>query len=99
MRHMRKLIGNNTTECLWPYILSIIKNRPCHAYILRKSIQQKFGFTPGTVTAYRVLYSLKKEGLVSIRKDGRKRVYAITPTGRRALWQAREYYRKTASVI
>ena len=99
MKHMEKLAANNTTDCLWPYILSIIKEKPCHAYILRKAIRERFGFTPGTVTAYRVLYSLRKEGLVSIKRKGRKRVYTITPEGRKALMEAKEYYRKIVSFL
>lgn len=97
MKHMRKLAENSTTDCLWPYILSIITKNPCHAYVLRKAIKERFGFTPGTVTAYRVLYSLKKEGLVSISREGRRRVYAITPSGTIALKQAKEYYNRIGS--
>ena len=96
MRHIRKLMKNNTTGCLWPYILSIIKDRPCHAYVIRRLVKERFGFTPGNVTAYRVLYSLRKSGLVSLERSGRKRVYSTTRKGREALAQARSYYKGLA---
>lgn len=99
MHPIKKLRANTTTDCLWPYILSILSKNPTHAYTLRSQIARRFGFTPGTVTSYRVIYSLKKEGLVSSSTDGRKTVYSITPQGRSALRKAKESYRQLAQKL
>ena len=93
-KHLRRLEKLNTTECLWVYILKILSKGPSHAYVLRKQIEQEFGFRPGTVTAYRVLYDLQKLGLVKKHKEGMKRIYEITPNGRADLKKAASYYRE-----
>lgn len=95
----RRLAENTTTECLYPYILKILLFGPTHGYILRKNIQEKFGFLPGTVTCYRVLYRLKAAGLVEKKVVGRKRVYAITQKGKSELEKAADLYRKTAKFL
>lgn len=75
-----------TKENLWLYILSLLKERDMYGYELRAAIAERFGFKPGTVTAYRVLYALKRAGFVeTVEKNmsGRERkYYKITDTGR-----------------
>lgn len=89
---MKKLFRNNTYDCLWPYILRILKDKPSHAYVLREEIKSRFGFRPGKVAAYLVLYSLGSKGYVQKKKDGRKNVYSITDKGRKLLKEAENFY-------
>ncbi len=96
---LKKLARNNTFECLWPYILRILKDKPSHAYVLRKEIEKRFGFKPGSVTAYFVLYSLRKKGYVEKRKSGRKQVYTITPKGKELLKKAVNFYSGRAKLL
>jgi DNA-binding PadR family transcriptional regulator len=90
---LRRLVQMNTKECLWIYILRILQDGPVHAYALRKEIEKRFGFRPGTVTAYKVLYSLSKSGFVKKTVSGRQKVYALTPAGRKALKDAVAFYK------
>lgn len=99
MKPLEKLARNNTLDCLWPYLLRILSDRPAHAYVLREEVSRRYGFRPGTVTAYRVLYSLRKEGMVEETEKGRKRVYRITRKGRHALRQCAEFYRERARML
>ncbi|NIO21827.1 MAG: PadR family transcriptional regulator [Candidatus Aenigmarchaeota archaeon] len=96
---LKKLEKNNTYDCLWPYILRILKDRPSHAYILRKEIEKRFGFKPGNVTAYLVLYSLRKKGYVEKKREGRKQVYNITDKGKNILKRSIEFYKERAKIL
>jgi len=98
-KHLKRLDKLNTTECLWIYILKILTKGPSHAYVLRKQIEQEFGFRPGTVTAYRVLYDLQKIGLVRKHKECMKRIYEITTKGKSDLKSAVDYYNNLAKKL
>ena len=95
-KHIKRLEKLNTTECLWVYVLKILSEGPSHAYVLRRQIQERFGFRPGTVTAYKVLYDLQRLGLVTKKKSGMKRIYEITDTGRQDLKKASDFYSELA---
>ena len=94
-----RLRESNTKENLWIYVLRILKDRPTHAYTIRKEINKRYGFRPGTMTAYKVLYGLKKRGLVSKKTDGRKKIYTITPKGRSELRSAILFYHHMLKVL
>ncbi len=96
---LKRLKELNTKECLWVYILRLLEEKPLHAYAVREEIKERFGFMPGTVTAYKVLYLLNKGGLVDKRKSGRQKVYSITPNGRRALEGAIDFYRERIRLL
>ena len=96
---MRRLRELNTRDCLWVYILRILADKPLHAYAIRKEIRERYGFTPGTVTAYKVLYLLRKSGHVQRRQEGRTNVYSITGLGRRDLEKASEFYGSIAKTL
>ena len=96
---LERLERLNTRECLWVYILRILSDGPAHGYSLRESVRERFGFRPGTVTAYKVLYLLGKEDFVKKSQDGRKKVYSITPKGRNALKEAAGFYRRMAGKL
>jgi DNA-binding PadR family transcriptional regulator len=82
---------------MWVYILKILsKSGPSHAYVLRRRIEEEFGFRPGTVTAYKVLYDMQNLGLVTKRKQGMKRIYEITEKGRQDLGKAAGFYMEMA---
>jgi PadR family transcriptional regulator PadR len=78
-----------TIDNLWLYILSLLKGKDMYGYELREEIVKKFNFLPGNVTAYRVLYALKRRGMVETTlKDveGRERkYYTITKSGKAEL--------------
>ncbi len=96
---LKRLRELNTTDNLWMYILKLLGENPMHAYAIREKISRRFGFRPGTVTAYKVLYLLKKQGLVSKEASGRHKVYTITPEGRKALMEAVDFYRERISML
>jgi DNA-binding PadR family transcriptional regulator len=81
----KRLEEKLTKENLWLYILSLLSKKDMYGYELRGAISDTFGFRPGNVTAYRVLYALKRGGFVRIitkRVGGRERkYYQITEKG------------------
>ena len=86
-----RLVRKTTKETLWLYLLSILERRSMYAYELREEIRRRFEFEVGEVTAYVIIYALKKEGFVALlreetRKEGLSRkYYQITPEGRALL--------------
>lgn len=94
-----RLRESNTKENLWMYVLRILKDGPTHAYTIREEIQRRYGFRPGSMTAYKVLYGLRKRGLVTKRAEGRKKVYSITAKGRLELGRAVSFYRRMLKLL
>ena len=90
---MKRLRELNTRECLWLYVLRILSEKPTHAYTIRSEIHDRFGFKPGNVTAYKVLYLLRRDGYVTQKRDGRIRIYTITDKGKSALKEAINFYK------
>jgi DNA-binding PadR family transcriptional regulator len=97
--HIKRLERLNTKDCLWIYVLGILKSKPMHAYAIREEIRVRFGFRPGTVTAYKVLHKLRKAGLVKNAEDGRRVVYSITPKGRADIKRAIDFYRERIKML
>jgi DNA-binding PadR family transcriptional regulator len=62
--------------------------------VLRKEIEEKFGFKTGNVTVYKVLYLLQRGRYVSKQKKGRRVIYSVTEKGIKALDEAKGFYRK-----
>lgn len=91
---LERLKRLNTKESLWLYVIHVLKDGPMHAYVLRKEIEEKFGFSTGNVTVYKVLYLLQKGGYVTKEKKGRRVIYSITETGIKALDEAKDFYKK-----
>ena len=93
----KRLKDKLTKENLWLYILTLLEKKEMYGYELRDSIKEEFGFLPGTVTAYRVLYALQKNGLVvSSKKEVKSRerkYYDITPAGKKELAMGKQVLR------
>ncbi|HJW96602.1 MAG TPA: helix-turn-helix transcriptional regulator [archaeon] len=96
---LQRLAELNTKDCLWVYVLRILQDGPRHAYVIRREISERFGFEPGTVTAYKVLYLLAKSGYVKKSVSGRQKVYALTPAGRKALREAIGFYKTRVKAL
>ncbi|PIU20909.1 MAG: PadR family transcriptional regulator [Candidatus Diapherotrites archaeon CG08_land_8_20_14_0_20_34_12] len=88
---LKRLKSKMTVELLWLYILSILKKEDMHAYALRSAIQKRFGFLPGNVTAYVVLYKLQSRGFVKKKAIGNRVVYSITPNGKKLIKSAEKF--------
>lgn len=96
---LKRLRELNTTDNLWVYVLKILTDQPMHAYALRDAVRKRFGFMPGTVTAYKVLYLLKRDGLVDKKAEGRQKIYTVTDKGKDALKDAAEFYEDRARLL
>lgn len=92
---LSRLKSRVTRDVLWIYLLSVLKEKPMHAYALRSEILERFGFQPGNVTAYVVLYKLQSRGLVSSAMDGNRKTYRITRKGLELFGKARELLKET----
>lgn len=91
LNRLKKL---NTKDCLWIYILKLLSEKNMHGYIIREEINRRFGFRPGTVTAYKVLYLLSKDGMVTKEEKGGKKIYSITAKGQMLHKEGIDFYRK-----
>jgi len=99
MKPLNRLYEHNTKGNLWIYILSLLKQERTHAWNLQTIIEKKFGFKPGRITAYRVLYRLEEEGLVKSETKDRRRVYQITNKGQEQLALAKQFYQEIVKKI
>lgn len=99
MLPLARLQKSNTIDNIWVYILSLIKQQPMHAYQIQKEIEKKFGFQPGKITPYRVLYRLESEKFVKSKIQERKRIYQITEKGRKEFEKAKKFYQKILSEL
>jgi len=95
----KRLQKMNTIGNLWIYILSLLKKRQVYGYELQKVIFENFGFTPGKITSYRVLYRLEEDGFVKSKTKEMKRVYEITEKGKKELKEAKEFYKNLTKII
>jgi DNA-binding PadR family transcriptional regulator len=92
MKPLERLIKLNTKENLWIYVLKVVEKEHHHGWEFPDIIEKEFGFKPGTITPYRVLYSLEAEGLVRSTFDDRRRVYEITDKGKEELKNIKSFY-------
>ena len=82
-----------TKDNLWLYILTLLKDREMYPYEIRDSIKERFGFSPGNVTAYIVLKKLSGGGYVKVSRKESERgpqrtYYSITEKGNAELQKA-----------
>lgn len=89
MGFVERLKDKVQKENLWFFLLLLLSSESRYGYELRGLVKEEFGFWSGTVTAYRVLYSLEAAGLVKSRTVERRRYYEITDSGRKELEDAR----------
>jgi len=98
-REIERLKRKLGIELLWIYLLSMLKKKPSHAYVLRVQVEEKFGFLPGNVSVYVVLYKLEKHGFVSVKHEGNKSVYSITSGGKALLKVAKKELQNTLEMV
>jgi len=81
-------------ENLWFFILSLLGTKELYGNEIRELIKKEFGFFSGNVTAYKVLYIMKRGNYVTrFAKNGRK-YYKITPKGKEQLKSARKFLKE-----
>jgi DNA-binding PadR family transcriptional regulator len=94
MLPFERLEKSNTIENLWIYILSLLKKGSIYGWEIPKMIEKNFGFKPGKITPYRVLYRLERTGFVKSKIENRRRVYQITEKGKEELKKAKNFYKE-----
>jgi DNA-binding PadR family transcriptional regulator len=62
-------------------VLSILKREPTHGYGIMELIYKQYDVLLSPGTLYPLLYSLEREGMISIEKEGRKKNYRLTTFG------------------
>lgn len=68
-------------------LLAMIAEQPRHAYQLLARLERLFApaYEPSTGSVYPAVTALVLSGLIDSRQEGRRRIYSITPKGRRTL--------------
>ena len=98
-RPLVRLERSLTTENLWIYILSLLSKKEMHAYAAMEEMEKRFGWTPGLITPYVVMYKLEEDGFIKGSDKGRRRYYYITQKGKELLKAAKKRLRETANAI
>jgi len=99
MLPFERLKSSNTKENLWIYILSLLENKEIYAWEIPKLVEREFGFKPGKITPYRVLYRLESDGFVKSALQERRRIYKITKKGETELKKAKDFYKNLLTAI
>lgn len=101
----RRLVRKLTVENLWLYILSLLKGGPLYGYEIMRKIEEKFGFKPGRVTCYIVLYKLQSEGLIAStdsKADSggpQRKYYTLTKKGEKAFETAKDFLKRLSEEL
>jgi len=73
-------------------VLYVLRDRPLHGYGIMKSISELLGigYVPSSGVLYPTLRLLEREGLVEVRTEGRRKIYALTPKGMELIERERQ---------
>lgn len=86
-------------------VMAVLEQEPLHGYGIIEALQRRSGgaLDVPTGTVYPALHRLERAGLISstwtTEAGRRRRVYALTRTGQRALAEERGNWRDLAEVI
>ena len=78
-----------TTNKLRMLVLKSLAERPQSGYDLIKGIREATGWKPSYGSTYPLLDCLGKQGIVTCREDGKRKVYTLTAAGKRELKEFR----------
>ena len=73
-------------------ILRSLEKNSLSGYQLIKQINTATGWKPSTGSVYPLLDAMRKKGILTVRQDGRRRVYTITTEGKAALLATKQDY-------
>lgn len=76
-------------------ILWLLTKKDMYGQELANELGSRRGSKPNPGTLYPALSDLEKEELVVSRKEGRKKIYSLTDSGKRGVIQACEYFCRT----
>lgn len=96
---MQRLSDSISYANIWVWALALIKRQKMHAYTLNEKMEETFGFKPGRIMTYVVLYKLESEGLLASKVSKRRKYYVLTAKGKKELGAAKELLGKAASEI
>lgn len=93
-----------TNDNLWIYILTLLREGDMYPYEVREKIRERFGFSPGNMTAYIVLKKLEAGGFVSVSKKGQdkgpeKSYYSVTGKGLDELSRAKDAFSRFSGFL
>ncbi len=94
MRPLERLKSKVLTENLWVFILKSLKKKDYYGYEIRDMVKKEFGLLIGSVTAYKVLYLLERDGYITSFRKGNIKYYRITKAGKKELEQANKFLKR-----
>lgn len=80
-------------------VLSMLNGKSRHGYKIIADIHKTFGVLLSPGTLYPLLYQLEAEELVEVKEVKRKKVYKLTPRGRKMVSQINTLYKKNSERI
>jgi len=86
-------------ELLWPFLLSILKKKPMHAYSIKKEIYKKFEIKVGNVLCYVVLNRLEARGYIKSKHKENRKIYYMTQKGKKLLQLGKKILKERFSKI
>jgi len=80
-------------------VLSMLNNNPMHGYKVIAVLHNNFGVLLSPGTLYPLLYKLEEENLVKIVEVKRRKIYSLTPQGRKRASHIFKTYKKSIEKI
>ena len=90
---LRKMRRRFVNEFLDMIILDRVESTPyINGYAIIEYVFRKFNILVSSGVVYSTLYAMEREGLIAGAWSGRKRIYRITPEGKKVIKTIRERF-------
>lgn len=80
-------------------VLAMLNGKKTHGYKIIAELHRNFGVLLSPGTLYPLLYTLKNDNLVKVEKIKRRKLYSITPQGRKKVSRIFKLYKRNSNII
>jgi len=80
-------------------VLAMLNGNPVHGYKVIAELHRSFGVLLSPGTLYPRLYSLQKEKLIDVMEDKRRKLYFLTPEGRKRVSTVNQLFKRDSEKI
>jgi DNA-binding PadR family transcriptional regulator len=80
-------------------VLAMLNGNPVHGYKIIADLHRTFGVLLSPGVLYPLLYSLEKENFIEVKEVKRKKLYNLTPKGRRRVVTVNDLYKRNSEKI